>query len=189
MEYYHGQPNGDSVRLDQCTNGKTNYMRYLFLAILWCSVPLSLVAQIQQTVYQSFDFPDTVRFISFQLYGDYTAETWPGDVVMSETRISLYNGSRGMLDYMLKNQRYELEATVGADSLTVGSVVMERPAITTSKGQVTELLDVRLFVPRNFIKVADHLWRRQDEDSQEDEQPPQNDHGLEEDQSKHEKRS
>lgn len=164
-------------------------MRYLLTVLIWCGVVGALEAQIQKTVHQSFDFPDSVRFISFQLAGNYVVETWPGNVVMSETRISLYNGSRGMLEYMLKNKRYELEGLVGTDSLTVRSIVMERPDIQTSEGRVTELLDVRLFVPQNFIKAGEGLWQRQEENTPEkpEENAPQTGQGSAEGKAKHEK--
>lgn len=165
-------------------------MRYYLTVFLWCSAIWSLPAQIQKTVHQSFDFPDTVRVISFHLAGDYVVETWPGNVVMSETRINLYNGSRGMLEYMLKNKRYELEGGVGRDSLTIRSVVMERPDIRTSDGQqVTELLDIRIFIPKNFVEEKEGYWRRQDDEQPEkQEKENQTAQGIEEGKVKHEER-
>jgi len=167
-------------------------MRHLLSILLCCGLSWSLFGQVQKTVHQSFSFPDTVKLISFDISGDYIVENWPGNVVMSETRISLYNGTRGMLEYMLKNKRYELEGVVGTDSLTVRSVVMERPDIRTSEGQISELLDVRIFVPQNFIKEDDGLWIRNEETEQPQEPPKKDlkgaDPGIEEGKTKHEER-
>lgn len=139
------------------------YMRYLFLG-LFISLSLSLPAQLQKTLHQSFSVPDTVRIITFEINGEYVVEPWPGNVVMSETRISLYNANRSLFAYMLQNQRYELEGIVGTDSLRLASIVMERPDIQTSAGKVTELVDVRVFVPQVFIKAGEHTWQRKEEE-------------------------
>lgn len=126
-------------------------------------IPFTAFGQLQETVHQTFTLPDSVEVIALHINGSYGVESWPGNVVMSETRISLYNGSDGLLKHMLGTQRYALQSLTGADSLTIASVVMEKPEINTRQGPVQELVDIRLFLPDAFVKIAEHTWKRKDQ--------------------------
>ena len=106
--------------------------------------------------------PDSVSLIEMSINGPLAVETWPGNVVMSEVRISLYNGSEGLLKHFMDSQRYDIRSHVSGDSLRIQSLIMERPEIKTTKGVITELVDVRLFLPDVFEAVSEGVWRRKE---------------------------
>ncbi len=128
-----------------------------------CSLfALRASGQLQKTIHQTYSMPDTVSLIELSINGPFAVQTWPGNVVMSEVRISLYNGSEGLLKHFMESQRYDIVSQVAGDSLRVQSLMMERPEIKTDKGVITELVDVRLFLPDTFEAVSEGVWRRKE---------------------------
>jgi len=137
-------------------------MLRVLLVLLSSLFALEASGQLQKTLHQTYTMPDSVSLIDLSINGPFAVETWPGNVVMSEVRISLYNGSEGLLKHFMDSQRYDIGSHVAGDSLRVQSLMMERPEIKTNKGVITELVDVRLFLPDTFEAVSEGLWRRKD---------------------------
>ncbi len=136
-------------------------LRVLLLSL--CSLfAFEAPGQLQKTIHQTYTMPDSVSLIELSINGPYAVETWPGNVVMSEVRISLYNGSEGLLKHFMDSQRYDIGSHIAGDSLRIQSFMMERPDIKTNKGIITELVDVRLFLPDTFEAVSDGVWRRKE---------------------------
>ena len=129
------------------------------LTILICSLSLSAQAQIQKVLHQTFDL-DSIDVITFDLYGEYEVETWAGSKVLSETTIKLYQASPSVLKFFIEVGRYEIEGHRNVTSLILSSKDKERKAIKTSKGEVTEIVELKLFLPDTFAKTGEWSWRR-----------------------------
>jgi len=142
-------------------------LRVLFVSF-YSLLALQVNGQLQKTIHQTYTMPDSVATIELSINGPFAVETWPGNVVMSEVRISLYNGSEGLLKHFMESQRYDIMGQVSGDSLRVQSLMMERPEIKTDKGVITELVDVRLFLPDTFESVSEGLWRRKEKPDEPD---------------------
>lgn len=140
------------------------------IILLWISLHCFFAsqAQLQKTIYKTYELPDSVDIIELTINGPFAVETWPGNVVMSEIRVSMYNGSEGLMKHLLQSDRYGLKSNVAGDSLWVQSIMMERPEIKNSGGSITELVDVRLFLPDSFEALQEGVWRRKKDKEEEE---------------------
>ena len=130
-------------------------------------IPLFGYGQIQRTIHNTFEVPDSVNTIAFSITGPYVVEVWPGNVLMSEIKVNLYNGSEGLLKHLLGTDRYKLACQVESQLLSVKSVATEqRSEIKTSTGALTELVDIRIFLPDSFEDRNDGIWQRKQKKEQ-----------------------
>lgn len=140
--------------------------------LVWAGllIPLFGYGQIQRTIHNTFEVPDSVNTITFSITGPYVVEVWPGNMLMSEIKVNLYNGSEGLLKHLLGTDRYTLECQVESQLLSLKSVATEqRSEIKTSTGTLTELVDIRIFLPDSFEDRDDGIWqRKQKKEQQED---------------------
>jgi hypothetical protein len=86
-------------------------MRHMLLLLLFCGLSMSrLPAQIQRIMHQTFPAGDSTAVITMDIYGDFVVETWPGNNILLETQVKLYNATVGILEHFLEAGRFELEA-------------------------------------------------------------------------------
>ena len=130
--------------------------------LVWAGllIPVICCGQIQRTIHSTFDIPDSITAIELSITGPYAVEVWPGNVLMSEIKVNLYNGSEGLLTHLLETDRYTLACQLESQLLVLESVVTERSEIKTSTGALTELVVVRIFLPDSFEDRNDGVWRR-----------------------------
>jgi hypothetical protein len=134
-------------------------MRYIFLFFLLALSASVALAQHQQVLHQTFQL-DSLQELSLDLYDEYQIEPWAGDAILLETTVQLYDASSGILEFLVENDRYKvdadtLEATTG---LHLYSVKKERKAVRTSKGECYEVVKVRVFLPDSFLPAGTHKW-------------------------------
>lgn len=136
-------------------------MRHLLLLLVFSGWTVNLLpAQIQRIMHQTFPVGDSIAEINMDIYGEYKIETWPGNTILLETQVKLYNATPGILEHFLEAGRFELEAKQEESRLLLVSKDKERRPITTSKGECFEEVNQRLFIPEEFEPGGEHRWVR-----------------------------
>ncbi len=126
---------------------------YLLLLILFLS-SISLRAQMERTVYQSFEI-DTAKTIALKVVGEYELQAWAGNSVLTETNIQIWKASPRILDYFIEKGRYEFLQESSPDATYLSSRFMERQPIKTKDGECVEIIKVKIFVPDTFEWLPD----------------------------------
>ncbi len=134
-------------------------MKY-FLLLLLSGGCFGVFAQVQQITHQTFELSDSITVVELDIYGAYQVEPWPGNAILLETQVRLYNASQNILDHLLKIGRYELEEQVQGSLLLLISKDKERPAIKTSKGECFEEVEQLLYLPEEFVPEGENRWQR-----------------------------
>lgn len=135
---------------------------------------LQTQAQYRKILHQTFEV-DSVDQIVIQLIGDLTIETWPGNMVMTESTINIFDASSALVSHMMKTGRYEAQSERPEESLilTISSKDKEREEIKVRRKvgdkieerTVYELVDVHVFVPEDFVFMNEEKtsWERKPE--------------------------
>ena len=136
------------------------HLRFFILSAL-LTVSLSLSAQLEKTIHQTFDVAD-FNSISIDLIGDSTkVVSWAGNSILTETNVKLYDASTSILThFMEKEQRYEIQADANGSDLRLTSVKKERKPIRTKNGECPENVTIRIFVPEDFEQNGSRLERK-----------------------------
>lgn len=124
-------------------------MKYtITAAILLLST--SVFAQLKKTVHQTFDIGEATT-IQLDIYGDYELEAWPGNTIMSETQIELYDASPHVLKFFMDEQeRYKIIVGEPGDQVMLSSKDKERKEIQYKGTTCYESVKVKLYIPEEF---------------------------------------
>lgn len=124
-------------------------MRFLSLLIIALLSTQTVNAQLSKVIHQTFDI-DEAASVSINLYGEYEIEKWPGNTIMTETSIQIYDATPSILKHFIKAGRYEVEGEGDNDSYHLSSKDTQRKAIRTKRGECYEFIKLRIFVPEDF---------------------------------------
>jgi hypothetical protein len=121
-------------------------------------------AQLKKTLHQTFEVPDSVTCLIFNLYEDdgfnYAILPWAGNSIMAESKISVYIATQGIFNQLLKDKRYEFEAAEGKDTLVIQSVDLKRLIIRSEGRQAIEEGEIRIFIPDEFKQTSPGVYLR-----------------------------
>jgi hypothetical protein len=122
-------------------------IRHLFLLCCCFAAMLPFAnAQMERTIYQVFP-ADSTPVISIDIPGTYEIVAWAGDNIMTETKIQVWNASPDIVKFLIENGRYHLVADTKEQSLAIATKIKERKPIKTPRGECTEIITVKIFVP------------------------------------------
>lgn len=109
-------------------------------------------AQLEKVLHQTF-FLEEIDLVALNVAGDIEIEQWAGNTIMTETRVKLYEGSPGIINYFVKAGRYDIEKEdFGTTGIKLNSKDNIRRPIRTKTGECYEEVTVRVFVPEDFEK-------------------------------------
>lgn len=141
-----------------------HFLRYILSVCFFLfAIQIPLLAQMEKTMYQLFEI-DSVKHIELDLAGEYEILVWAGNSILVETQIQISNASPEILEFLIKEGRYDLKAdTLSEQEWKIQTKVRDRKPIKTPMGECTELAVARLFVPDAFIVSEDRkkLTRKQ----------------------------
>jgi len=134
----------------------------LILSLLLISI--SAKAQLKKTVHQTFEVGEA-RNINLDVFGEYEIEAWPGNTIMSETKIELYDASPHILKFFMEEkERYKLRLDgEGEESISLVSIDQERRSIQYKGNECFEQVKVKLYVPEEFVAVNPKTLRKKEE--------------------------
>ncbi len=118
----------------------------------------SVFGQMERTFYQSFDI-DSVPNISLNLTGEFELSAWAGNTVLTETNIKLYEGSPAILDFFIKQGRYEIKLDRTPNEAAFHHLQKDRKPIKTQKNECTEIVTLKVLVPDTFTWTIEDKQR------------------------------
>lgn len=133
----------------------------LLLTLLFLSAVV--FAQQKKTVHQTFPVNEEALTINLEVYGDYELEPWPGNTIMSETKIELEGAPPHVLKFLMEEkERYTLEISGEGESITLLSKDKERRQIQYKGADCYENVRLKLYVPDDFEVMSDKVLRRKE---------------------------
>ncbi len=120
-------------------------------------------AQMERTMYQVFDV-DSVQTAQLDILDMYELHSWAGNSILVETNIQISNASPEILDYLIKNGRYDVRMdTVAPGQVNIYTKLKDRKTVKTPAGECTELPMAKIFVPDTFLWSEDKksIWRKE----------------------------
>ena len=128
-------------------------MRLIGLLFVCHMVSIQAHAQLQTIIHSTFPI-DTAETVTLQLYGAYEVEPWPGNNILTETKIKLFDGSKSLLNFFLEGGRYDIEYTLEDKTITMISKDDKRLPV----GESSEEVNLRVFMPDTFAKLGPGIW-------------------------------
>lgn len=160
--------------------------KHFCFCVLICFTAINAQAQFRKVLHQTFEV-DSLQEIHLELNGDVATETWPGNLLMTETVVEIERGARSIFDYFLEGGRYDIVG-VHSDSLVVENLAdlpagthhltfaykdSSRLPITLRREvdnkvyeqKVIEKTAVKIYLPDSFEpqNQAATVWRRKPE--------------------------
>jgi len=135
----------------------------LFLLLVTISFSTGLFGQLKETVHQTFEI-DEAQSINLDLAGDFEIVKWAGNTLMSKTYIELSDARPSILNYYLKDGRYELEGNASGDSFSLVAKDKNRRPIKYKNLTCYEYTKVVIYVPDDFVEAGKTSLVRQSED-------------------------
>ncbi len=125
-------------------------MKRIFLPffVLIFALP-NLFGQLERTFYQSYEI-DSVRAVNLEIPQDFQLYAWAGNTILIETHIQLFEASPNLLDFFIKQKRYQIDMVRGTEEASLAPFQTERKPIKTARGECTEVVTVKVFVPDTF---------------------------------------
>ena len=120
-------------------------------------------------MYQVFNV-DSAKTVSLDITGIYEIHTWAGSSILVENNIQIWDASREILSYLIKDGRYDLtmDSTSGPTpvEMEIFTKNKERKPIKRPDGKkCLELAVAKIFIPDTFIVSEDRklLTRKKEE--------------------------
>lgn len=135
--------------------------------IFACLLGASLWGQAHKSFHDTFPL-DSVKTIHLDLYGEPTVQSWPGNNIMIETKIKLYDASDVILDHFAEAGRYKVEAQEEDGILRLVSLDKERKTIKTKKGECFEEVNTIVYMPDTFKEVGANHYQCSSEEHKDD---------------------
>lgn len=126
-------------------------MKRLFLLLL-LAAPIALFAQDPADIFHKTINIDSVKSISLDIAesDELTVQNWPGNYLMIETSILMYNGQQSLMKTLKKEGRWDIEATITGESLQLTSKEKLRPVMRTKRGMTEDVVKIVIYLPEDF---------------------------------------
>ncbi len=135
----------------------------LFLVLVTFSFGTTLFGQLKETIHQTFEIEDA-QSINLDLAGDFEIVKWAGNTLMSKTYIELSDAKPSILNYYLKEGRYELIGNPTGESFSLVAKDKNRRAIKYKALTCYEYTKIVIYVPDDFVETSATSLVRQTED-------------------------
>ncbi len=133
----------------------THFISLLLLILLSGKVH----AQMERTMYQVFDV-DSAKTVDLDIVGIYEIHTWAGSSILIESNIQIWDASREILNFLIKDGRYNvaMDSSAGPTpaEMKVFTKYKQRKPIKRQDGQAClEIATTKIFIPDTFIISED----------------------------------
>lgn len=131
--------------------------RLLVFLLSCCAFASSAKAQMSRTIYQVFEV-DSVKTVNLDIADVYDIYSWAGSTILIETNVQLSHGSPEILDYLIKEGRYDVDMDTSAmPTVRIFTKMPDRKKkrVKTPDGEITELPEAKIFVPDTFTWTND----------------------------------
>ena len=129
--------------------------------IIFLLFSLSVQAQLERVIHQTFEIKEEVNTVSLDLMDTYEIEKWAGNNIMTVAKIELTGGANHILDFFIEKQRrYEMEMEAKETTATLTNFMKERKEMNWKNGLVYELVTIKMYVPEDFDLAGEQLIRK-----------------------------
>lgn len=140
----------------------------LLLFVSSCAIAQTLA--MTRHVHQSFDVPEDVTEIQFSLPNSsfdlvdldslhfeskHSIEAWAGNTILVETTISISQGRAEIVDFFVKQGRYQINFDSVGTSRALTENTPKRKVIRTKEGPCAEKIFYKVFIPDVFVWEGD----------------------------------
>ncbi len=113
----------------------------------------------EKTLYQVFEV-DSAETVELTIEGIYEVHTWAGNSILVETNIQIWEASKEILGFLIKDGRYDVTTDSSAGptpkEMKIFTKHKERKPIKRPDGQkCLEIATARFFIPDTFIVSED----------------------------------
>ncbi len=129
----------------------------LLVVLLFSVFSMSANAQMSRTIYQVFNV-DSVKTVNLDIADVYDIYSWAGSTILIETNVQLSHGSPEILDYLIKEGRYDVNIdTAAMPAVRIYTKMPDRKKkrVKTPDGEITELPEAKIYVPDTFTWTND----------------------------------
>ena len=124
--------------------------RSLVCCAVLCCAGWSAAGQFVSTIHETIE-ADSAEAITLDLVGEVEASNWPGNTVLVETDVRMYNTTEGAFEFFLEEDgRYGVASDLTSGTLRIYSAKPERRAIKSRRGVAEEEVRIRVHVPHRF---------------------------------------
>lgn len=124
--------------------------RPLACCAVLCCATWSAAGQFVSTLHETIE-ADSAEAITLDLVGDVEAANWPGNTVLVETDVRIFNTTEGAFEFFLEeDDRYGVTSDLTAGTLRIYSANPHRPVIRSRRGVAEERVRIRVHVPHRF---------------------------------------
>ncbi len=127
-------------------------MPRLFFLLVFTAIAFSAHAQMSRTIYQVYEV-DSVKTVYLEIADVYDIYSWAGSTILIETNVQLSHGSPEILDYLIKEGRYDVDIDTSAmPTVRIYTKMPDRKKkrVKTPAGEITELPEAKIYVPDSF---------------------------------------
>ena len=128
--------------------------------IIFLLFSISAQAQLERVIHQTFEIKDEVNTVALDLLDSYEIEKWAGNNIMTVAKIELTGGANHILDFFVKEGRYEMEMKDEETSAALSTIKKERKEMNWKNGLVYELVTIKMYVPEDFDLAGNQLVRK-----------------------------
>ena len=131
--------------------GKAQF-RFTFLVGLLLASITSLSAQAEKSYHQSLPIDDAKKIV-VQVADNIEIIPWMGNTILVETKVQLTNANIDVLNYIVKQGRYDVAIEKDDTVLRIVSKNPTRAPIRIKNVDCFETVTVKIFVPEEFKAV------------------------------------
>lgn len=124
-------------------------MKYIIVLIL-TSIAFLSNAQVKKTLHQTFELPDENTEVALDIYDEFEVEEWSSNNIMIVTTATLESGIQHILDFYIREGRYDVEKSGEETSMTLTSKDNVRKGMKYKDVMIYEIVEMKLFIPEEY---------------------------------------
>lgn len=120
--------------------------------LLLFALPTGLFAQDPADIFHKTILIDSVKTITLDIAetDELTVVNWPGNYVLIETSVLMYNGQQNLMNTLKEEGRWDIEPTLSGTTLQLVSKEKLRPVMRTKRGMTEDKVQVVIYLPEDF---------------------------------------
>lgn len=116
-------------------------------------------AQFSKTIHQTFDL-DSVTELRLDLIDSFRLEPWNSSSLMVQTSTRMFGASQSLLDFVIKEGRYDVEVQRENGVLHVRHKNPKRVSFQFKNAEFREEIEVIIYYPTEFYQIEPTLLSR-----------------------------
>ena len=139
-------------------------MRLFLLSIALLGLSVTSFAQDPADIFHKTVDLDSVNAVTFDVFANDQVEfrSWPGDDILIETSVKINNGEAFVLDFFMKQRRWDLKEKRNGTDLLLVSRNKERKFVKSKDQRLTsETVVIVIYMPEEFTAAGERRFQRQ----------------------------